>query len=70
MNRELLFQAVSGIDDHFIAESFRYAPEDAIVFPERTVHMKKKRIITFALAAALMLALGSTAFSHGQALFG
>ena len=39
-----------------------FDPETIQEPPERTVHMKK-RIITFALAAALMLALGITAYA-------
>lgn len=33
-------------------------------------HLTTKRIITFALAAALLLALGISAYSAGQAIFG
>ena len=63
MNREEAFQAIGGIDDRFIAEAIRYTPEDATAAPERIVPMKKKRIITLALAAALLLSLGIVAYA-------
>ena len=63
MNRELLSKAFGEIDEGYIAEAYRPAPEDAIAFSERMVRMKKKRMITSALAAALMLALGITAYA-------
>ncbi|MBR0040306.1 MAG: hypothetical protein IJP64_02895 [Oscillospiraceae bacterium] len=63
MNRETLFDALAGIDDRFIAEALRYSPEAASGSSERIVHLKKKRIISFALAAALILALGVTAWA-------
>ena len=63
MNRELLAKAFGDIDDRFVAEAYRPAPGDASGSPERIVHMNKKRIITFALAAALMLALGTAAYA-------
>ncbi len=61
MNREKAFQALGDLDDRFIAETLRYAPEQASGSPERTVHMKRKRIITFALAAVLLLSLSVAA---------
>ena len=63
MKRELLSKAFGEIDEGYIAEAYRPAPEDAIASSERILHMKKKRIITFALAAALTLALGITAYA-------
>ena len=63
MNREEVFQAVGGINDRFIAEAIRYAPEDASSASERVFHMKTKRILSIALAAALILALGVTAYA-------
>lgn len=68
MNREEKYQALAGIDDRYIEESIRYAPEDAFSSPERIAHMKKKRIITFALAAALILALGASAYAVKNAV--
>ncbi len=63
MNRETLFDALAWIDDRFIAEALRYSPEAASGSPERIVHVKKKRIISLALVAALMLALGVAAYA-------
>ena len=65
MNREGKFRALAGIEDRFIAESVRYAPEDAVCPSERIAHMKKKRVITFALAAVLILSLGIAAYAVG-----
>lgn len=65
MNRDKLFQVVGDLDDRYIEEAIRYAPEEASRAPERIVHMKKKRIITLAVAAALILALGITAYATG-----
>ena len=66
MNRELLSKALCQIDESFIAEAYRPVPEASSGSPERIVPMKKKRIITFALAAALLLALGVTAYAVGM----
>ena len=63
MNRELLSKAVGNIDDRYIAEARFSVPEDASGTSERIVHMKKKRIISLALAAALILALGTAAYA-------
>ena len=65
MKREQLFTVIGEIDDRYIAEAFRYAPEAAAVPPERKANMKPKRILTLALAAALILALGVTAYASG-----
>ena len=63
MNREQLSNIISGLDDRRIAEAIRYAPEEAYVSSERMLYMKKKRLITLALAAALILALGITSYA-------
>ena len=63
MKRELLSKAFGDIDESFILEAYRPIPEDASNPSERIIHMKKKRMITLALAAALMLALGITAYA-------
>ncbi len=65
MNRELLSKALCEIDESFIAEAYRPVPEAASSSSERIVPMKKKRIITFALAAALILSLGIVAYATG-----
>ena len=69
MKQELLLKAFGDIDESFISEAYRPIPADASGTSGRIVHMKKRRIITFALAAALMLALGMTAYA-GRTLFG
>ena len=63
MNRELLSKALCEIDESFIAEAYRPVPEAASGSSERIVHMKKKRMITFALVAALMLSLSIAAYA-------
>ena len=63
MKREQLSSIICNIDEQLIAESHQYDPDLCNHSPERIVHMNKKRIITFALAAALMLALGITAYA-------
>ena len=63
MKRELLSQAFGDLDERFVLEACRPAPEDAALSPERIVHMNKKRMICFMLAAALLLALGITAYA-------
>ena len=63
MNRAEVFLAVGEIEDRFIAESIRYEPENATGASERIVQMKTKRIVSVALAAALILALGLTALA-------
>ena len=70
MNRELLLKAFGDMDEGFIAEAYRLLPEAAASPSERIVHLKKKRIITLALAAALLLSLGIAAWSAGKVLFG
>lgn len=63
MNREKLFDALAGIDERFVGEALHYSPEDASGSSERIVHLKKKRLISLALAAALVLALGVAAYA-------
>ena len=63
MKREQIFKALGRIDDRYVAESARYAPGNADSAPERIVHMNKKRIITFLIAAVLMLTLSVTAYA-------
>ena len=67
MKRELLSKAIGDIDESFVAEAYRPV-ESAAGSPERIVHMKKKRIISFALAAVLLLALGAAAYAVNQAV--
>ena len=64
MKRELLSKAFGDIDEAFVQEAYRPVPaDDASGSPGRIVHMNRKRIITFALAAALMLSLGIAAYA-------
>lgn len=68
MNREQAFQALNGLNDRYITEAIRYAPDESAGAPERIVKMKKKRIVAIALAAALLLALGIGAYAVGAAV--
>ena len=70
MNRELLSKALSEIEEGYVYEAYRPFSEDASSTSERIVHLNRRRLITFALAAALVLALGISAYSAGQAIFG
>ena len=63
MNREKLFDALADVDEAYIAEALRYSPEAASGSSERIVHLNKKKIISFALAAVLILALGAAAYA-------
>ena len=63
MKREQLSKVICNIDERQIAEAYQFNPDLCSDSPERIVHMSKKRIVTFALAAALMLALGITAYA-------
>ena len=62
MKRETITLMLNSIDDGYISEADVFDPDSIQEPPERIVHMKK-RIITFALAAALILALGLTAYA-------
>ena len=68
MNGEKVFQAITDLEDRYIEEAICYAPGNAAGAPGRIVHMKKKRIITLALAAALLLALGVGAYAANAAV--
>ena len=65
MKREELSDIIGGIDEQLVVEASRYDSTLGGRSPERIVHMKKKRIITFALAAALVIALGVGAYAAG-----
>ena len=68
MTREQVWDIIGDIDDRFIAEAAHYDPQKCSRSPERIGVMSKKRIITFALAAALILALGVTAYAIGMGI--
>ena len=70
MKRELLLKAFGDIDENFIAEACAPLPEAAPKAPERIVHLNRKKILTLALAAVLLLTLGIAAYSAGKVLFG
>lgn len=78
MNRKLICNAISDIDDSFIAESMSSPVKNADHTPERTYNMGKfynkrnsvtsRRLISLILAACLVFALGITAYAAN--LFG
>ena len=63
MRREQLSRVFGNLEDRQIAEAFAFDPDRCDHAPERIIPMKKKRIISFALAAALILALGAVAYA-------
>ena len=63
MNRELLSKAVGCIDARYVAEASDVPTRTAGGPSERIVHMKKKRIVSFAIAAVLMLTLGVAVYA-------
>ena len=63
MKRETISLALNSLDDRHITDTAVFSPERVQRSPERIVYMKRKRIVTFALAAALMLVLGISAFA-------
>lgn len=67
MKRETITRMLNGLDDAYISEAATFCPDGMRERPERIVRMNKKRILSFALAAALILALGITAYATGFA---
>ena len=63
MKREQLSDIIGNLDDRQIAEAYQFDPELCGRSPERIGRMKIKRIMTFALAAVLILALGVTGYA-------
>lgn len=63
MKREAISLALNGLEDTFISEAAEFCPEGIQETPERIVRMKTKRIISIALAAALILAFGIVAYA-------
>ena len=63
MKRETISLALNSLYDRHITDTAFYSPESVQSSPERIVYMKKKRIITSALAAALVLAVGISAYA-------
>lgn len=63
MKRETISEALNALEDRFVTEAADYRPGAIQETPERIVYMKTKRIISIALAAALVLALGIGAYA-------
>ncbi len=63
MKRETITSMLNSIGDAYIGEAEAFRPYSVQGSPERTAHMKNRRIITLLLAAVLMLALGITAYA-------
>ena len=63
MKRETISLALNRLDDRHISDTTDFLPGVIQNSEERILHMKKKRSITFALAAVLMLALAAVAYA-------
>ena len=63
MRREQLSRVFGNLEDHQIAEAYQFDPARGGHAPERIIPMKKKRILAFALAAALLLSLSVVAYA-------
>ena len=63
MKREIISSALDGLDDKYITEAATFYPGALRDAPEKTAPIKTRRIISIALAAALILALGLTAYA-------
>ncbi len=63
MKRETISLALNRLNDRHITDTETFSPGAVQSSPERIEHMKKKRIVTLALAAVLLLALGISAYA-------
>ena len=63
MKRESISLALNDLDERHISDTAAFSPPAGQGSPERIVAINKKRIVTFALAAVLILALGITAYA-------
>lgn len=63
MKRETITHMLNALDESYIGEAAVFSPYAVQEGPERIAHMKKKRILGFALAAALLLSLGMAAYA-------
>lgn len=64
MNRELLSKAFGDMEERYAAEAYRdVAPGDRQTSLEKKKRLKAKRIVSLALAAALLALLGVTAYA-------
>ena len=70
MRREQLSRVITDLEERQIAEAGEFRPELCGRSPEKIVPMGKKKILSFALAAALLLALGVGAYAAGNTVFG
>ena len=65
MKREIISNALNYLDIAYISEAQFFSPAAIQASPERKNFMSIKRIVTIALAAALILALGTVAYATG-----
>ena len=63
MKRKVISETLDLLEDRYISDMVAFTPGLMQGSPERIVHMRKKRFITLALAAALLLALGVAAYA-------
>ena len=63
MKRETISQALDLLEERHVSATASFDPGAIQEPPERIVPMKKKRILSFALAAALLLALSVAAYA-------
>ena len=63
MKRETITHMLNALDESYIGEAAVFSPYAVQEGPERIAQMKPKRIIMFALAAALLLSLGIAAYA-------
>ncbi len=63
MKREIISQALNLLEERHISDTAAFDPGAVQGPPGRTIALKKKRIISLALAAALLLTLGAAAYA-------
>ena len=63
MKREIISLALNQLDDRHISDTAVFSPRASERPSERTFHMKKKNLITFAIAAVLLLSLSIAAYA-------
>lgn len=63
MKRETISDALNLLDARHISDTIVFSPGSIQGSGERMIHMKKKKMISIALAAVLMLSLGITAYA-------
>lgn len=70
MKRETISLALNRLDERHISDTVVFSPGAMQDSPERIVHVGRKRTVTLALAAALILAFGIAAYAAGNVVFG